>query len=704
MFLQPTLLAALLLFNFCGAAVLYTNSTPSTLSASRISGVASSTITPSATLSFANVQSTTELFPVTPRPYWGSQSIPINTCTSWNLGGITPQLVWTPCHIFAGTVQLSYFPSASGNFTYPSTYYNEAIGITMTSPSMYMVINTISGYNSCGQVGPTMSNVVISMDPTDVSTIARYTASDQQVNTTPAALLTLNDIISGCSTLTMTEGSTDGAILNLHAMDNEYNRCFPAVAIPTPQIESLGLPYFRHCGQDNARLGLFDPPGAVPFANGLLPVTSASPARPTTMPASTAQSPSPNQPSKTFMENSPLPSTSFSAAQVQASNSAASDSSIPSTEAPSSDLFSTAVLAVQAPTTTIDSPQPVSSAVIVPANTPIPIATIASSIIFAVPGDSTVVVAGQTASLNGAPMTLSSSLIQLTPSGLVVANINGDSSQSSIYTIPTAAAVNSAVVPTQIATLAGGEIISASAGVSTIVIVGQTITSGGSSVTISGTHQHASLESQGLVVEGPDGLVLTFSVPIPVPASAAVPSPIATLAGGGIISAVADATNLHLGPQALSLNGPAITLSNSAIVSFGQGGLIVQHLAGVKSTFTLPTSTPQPNPEASISITEIRTSEIIIYSSGTPISSYYTTLISGKDVQGTPTITPNKPGVLAIQTGDGNSNASAIETAGATAMSKFVLKSGVEKSKTVRSLVIKLSCVGVLGIGCLMMG
>lgn len=110
-----------------------------------------------------------------------------------------------------------------------------------TSPSMYMVINTISGYNSCGQVGPTMSNVIISLNPSDVSTIARYTASDQQVNTTPAALLTLSDIISGCSTVTMTEASTNGAIQSMHAMDNDYNRCFPALAIPTPQIESLGL-------------------------------------------------------------------------------------------------------------------------------------------------------------------------------------------------------------------------------------------------------------------------------------------------------------------------------------------------------------------------------------------------------------------------------------------------------------------------------
>ena len=86
-----------------------------------------------------------------------------------------------------------------------------------------------------------MNNVVIPMDPTDVSTIALYTASDERVNTSPPALLTLTDIISGCSTLTMTAVSTDGAIVDDHAMVNEYNRCFPALAIPTPQIESLGL-------------------------------------------------------------------------------------------------------------------------------------------------------------------------------------------------------------------------------------------------------------------------------------------------------------------------------------------------------------------------------------------------------------------------------------------------------------------------------
>ncbi|KAI9640974.1 hypothetical protein NHQ30_010817 [Ciborinia camelliae] len=764
-----SLWVVLLLVNFCRAAVLYKNSTPPATPAFKILESPPSTITPSATLSYANVQSTTELFPVTPGPYWGNQTIPINTCTSWNLGGITPQLVWTPCHIFAGTVQLSYFPPASGNVTYPSTYYNEAIGVTMTSPSMYMVINTISGYNSCGQVGPTMSNIVISMDPTDVSTIALYTASDQNVNTTPAAMLILNDIISGCSTITMTESSTNGAIQNSHALANDYNRCFPALAIPTPQIESLGL----HCGQDNARFGLFDPPGAVPHANALLPVTSARPVTSTSMPASTAQLPSPNQPSKTASANVLLPSTSTSAPQVQESKPASPDTIVPSIEVPSSsNVFSTSVLSVQDPTTIV---KPLPSAAIIPPNTPIPIATIASSILSVVPGDSTIVVGGQTASLGGAPITISSSLVQLTPSGVIVADVNGDSSQSSIYTIPTAAAAIPTVVPSQIATLAGGEVISAITGASTLVVAGQTIISGAPAITLSGSNSVASLGSQGFIIQGSDGAVSTYSLPTAAPAPAIVPSaiatlaggeivsaipgastliiagqtitsgvpattlsgshaiaslgaqglviqgsdgststysislaspstkasvPIATLAGGEIISALESASSLILGSQTLSLNGPAITLSNS-IATLGAAGLIMQYPGGIVSTFPLPTSTPISipisQPSIDTSITEIRTSEIIIYSSGKPVTTSYTT----SSLTNTNTRSSNEPGILAIQTGNGtvNENASETESASMDTITNIVLAAGAENLKRTGNLFYGLKGVGLLVLG-----
>ncbi|KAF7880035.1 uncharacterized protein EAF02_007672 [Botrytis sinoallii] len=728
--LVSSLWVVTLFLNFGQAAVLFPNSTTSATPASTVSASIPSTITPSATLSYANVQSTTQFFPVTPGPYWGNQSIPINTCTEWNLNGITPQLIWTPCHIFAGTVQLSYFPQASGNTSYPSTYYNEAIGITMTSPSMYMVINTISGYNSCGQVGPTMSNVIISMNPSDVSTIARYTASDQQVNTTPAALLTLSDIISGCSTITLTESSTNGAIQSMHAMDNDYNRCFPALAIPTPQIESLGLPYFRHCGQDNARLGLFDPPGAVPPVNALLPVTSATPATSTSIPASTAKSPSPSQPSKTSTVNSPS-STSTSDVQVPKSSSVPSDTSVPPLEASSSNVLSTSVLAVQDPTTTVDSPQPVSSVPVIPANTPIPIATIASSVISVIPGDSTVVVGDQTASLGGAPITISSSIVQLTPSGLVIANENGDPSQSNVYTIPTTTAVASAVSPSNIATLAGGEIISAIPGASTLIVAGQTITSGAPAITLSGSGSIVSLGSQGLVVQESNGVVSAYSIPTAAPVPVVVSSAIAILAGGEIVSVGTDASNVILGSHSLVVNGPAITLSNSAVATLGAAGLIVQYAGGIVSTIPLSAATSLPNhlaiSEASVteirtseiviyssgkpvstyystltdttSITEIRTSEIIVYSSGKPVSTFYSTYSSSKNVaiSGSSTTSPaSEPDILAIETGNGGASSTSTKSADTFAITNIVFNGGADGSK--RGLINGLNFVGLLGV------
>ncbi|EMR84743.1 hypothetical protein BcDW1_6599 [Botrytis cinerea BcDW1] len=731
--LVSSLCAVIPLLNLGQAAVIYSNSTTSATPASTVSGSIPSTITSSAALSYANVQSTTQFFPITPGPYWGNQSIPINTCTEWNLGGITPQLIWTPCHIFAGTVQFSYFPQASGNTTYPSTYYNEAIGITMTSPSMYMVINTLSGYNSCGQVGPTMSNVVISLDPSDVSTIALYTASDQQVNTTPAALLTLNDIISGCSTVTMTEASTNGAIQNPHAMANDYNRCFPALAIPTAQIESLGLPYYRHCGQDNARFGLFDPPGAVPPVNGLLPVTSATSATSTSIPASTAQSPSPNQPSKTSTVNSSS-STSTSAVQVPKSSSVPSDTSVPSLDASSSNVLSTSVLAIPDPTTTVNSPQPVSSSPIISANTPIPIATIASSVISVIPGDSMVVVGGQTASLGGAPITISSSIVQLTPSGLIIANENEEPSHSSIYIIPTTAAVVSAASPSKIVTLAGGEIISAIPDASTLIVAGQTITLGEPAITLSGSNSIVSLGSPGLVIQESDG-VSTYSIPTAAPVPTAASSAIATLAGGEVVSTGADPSSVILGSQTLVLNGPVITLSNSAVATLGAAGLIVQYAGGIVSTIPLPTTTSLPihlaNPETSItevrtseiviyssgkpvstyystltdttSVTEIRTSEIIVYGSGKPVSTFYSTYTNSKNrvIRSSSTTSPvGEPDIVAIETGSGDTSSTSTKSADAFAITNIVFNGGVDRSK--RGLVNRLSFVALLGVWGLM--
>ncbi|ESZ97762.1 hypothetical protein SBOR_1844 [Sclerotinia borealis F-4128] len=462
----------------------------------------------------------------------------------------------------------------------------------------------------------------------------------------------------------MTEASTNGAIQNVHAMADDYNRCFPAFDIPRLQIESLGLPYYRHCGQDNARLGLFDPFGAVPPANALLPVTLASPVTSTSIPASTAQSFSPNQPSKTATGNVLFPSTSTSATQVQVSSSAPPDTIVPSIEVSSSNVLSTVILAVQDPNTIVNSPQHVSSAAIPLANTPIPIVTIAFSTISAVPGDSTILVAGQTASLGGAAITISSSLIQLTPSVLVIGNAKGDLSQSSVYIIPTPAVASSAETPNQLATLADAKVISVIPGAWTLIVAGQIITSGAPAI-----------------------------------------NPVARF-GGQIISATASASTLLLGSQTISLIGPAITLSNSVISTLGAAGLIVQYSEGIVSTFPLPTSTPSVSGN---SITEIRTSEIIVYSSDRAVITYYTTLTHRISVEGSGSVsssssTSNEPGILAIQTvngngeGDADASSTPTESAGANAITSIVFNGGVDNLKRIGSLFNGLRGLGLLGV------
>jgi hypothetical protein len=475
---------------------------------------------------------------------------------------------------------------------------------------MYMVINTISVYNGCGQVGPTMKDIVISLDPTDVSTIALYTATDQQVNTTPPTMLTLTDIINGCSTLTMTAASTSGAIINDHAMANEYNKCFPALAIPSLAIETLGLPYYRHCGADNARFGLYDPPGAVPPVNGLLPTSTAKSSATST--AVAAQTPSTNQPANTAITKSE-PATSTAAqdpvkssiANVVSESSSTSGAKQPATSVnnvqdptTASDPAqpATSVNNVQAPTTIGNSAQPATSVVGIAQSSsaeaiaPVPIATVGSEVISAVPGASAVVIGGQTASLQGQPITISSSVIQLTPSGLAI--VNPDSGSSIIYTLPTSAeAVPSAAIkPQPIATLPNAQVISASAGASTLLVGSQTLTQGGPAVTLAGSNSIATFAADGLVIEGSSGEKTTYALP----ASSAPSQPIATIGNQIIAAPSLGASSLIIGSQTLALNGPAVTLAGSnAVATLGAEGLVVAYPGGAVSTYSAAASQAQ---------------------------------------------------------------------------------------------------------------
>ncbi|KAI1116737.1 hypothetical protein F5Y14DRAFT_53979 [Nemania sp. NC0429] len=150
----------------------------------------------------------------------------------------------TTCSIAAGTVRLFFWPT-SNTYTYPSTYVDKKLDYTFTSPSVYLVINTIYGTNSLGRVGPSGTSEVFAVDLNQVSTILPSGQITRQ--------LTLNDLHTDCPQViapevvatTIPDGHCDFSLL-------------------APQtVKDWALPC-NACG----RFGLFDPPYAIPTLGG----------------------------------------------------------------------------------------------------------------------------------------------------------------------------------------------------------------------------------------------------------------------------------------------------------------------------------------------------------------------------------------------------------------------------------------------------
>ncbi|KAI1336018.1 hypothetical protein F5Y15DRAFT_427342 [Xylariaceae sp. FL0016] len=154
----------------------------------------------------------------------------------------------------AGTVNLFFWPT-SNDFVYPSTYVNTDLDYTFTSPSVYMLINTIYGYNSLGRVGPSASSTIFAADLDEVSTIALDGSSATRQ-------LTLDDLRTDCPQ------SEPAAVLATLA-PNSY--CDPILVAPDV-VKTWASPC-NACG----RFGLFDPPYAVPtITGGLIPSTTTT--------------------------------------------------------------------------------------------------------------------------------------------------------------------------------------------------------------------------------------------------------------------------------------------------------------------------------------------------------------------------------------------------------------------------------------------
>ncbi|RDW57762.1 hypothetical protein BP5796_12563 [Coleophoma crateriformis] len=100
--------------------------------------LASSTCTPHSTVTYESS--------------W-NQIIPQNNCTTVKGNCVVH---WTACHVYFGSVDMTYWPTSSANGTkYPSTIVRPDLQLTMTSPSVYIVVKTV-GYwgGDCARTGP----------------------------------------------------------------------------------------------------------------------------------------------------------------------------------------------------------------------------------------------------------------------------------------------------------------------------------------------------------------------------------------------------------------------------------------------------------------------------------------------------------------------------------------------------------------------
>jgi hypothetical protein len=101
-----------------------------------------------------------------------------------------------------------------------------------------MMVNTITGGNDCGPLGPTYADKVISMDPTEVYTLQPYADHTVTTRMGPPQPLILSDLTSNCQE-TYSTFSTDGAFVNTHPVYGMYNRCHPRFVFPI-QLKRIG--------------------------------------------------------------------------------------------------------------------------------------------------------------------------------------------------------------------------------------------------------------------------------------------------------------------------------------------------------------------------------------------------------------------------------------------------------------------------------
>jgi hypothetical protein len=442
-----------------------------------------------------------------------------------------PELSNIDCFRGAGTVKLTYWPT-TGNETYPVCPFPHAqnhsplliqgiyltlivhilhptLSYTFTSPSVYMIVETIWGWNdkckSSAALGPTFTSQILGFDLTDVNTFYSDPAITERWQVRP---LTLNDLAINCANATA--GDPEATTID---------PCNPRLQIPIA-LKRLGYPYWAHCGNVDNRFGLFDPPGAIPALDGdFVPVVSTTE---TSTPGS-GGGPTP-QPQVTPTTTQPTPTSTPSVPDPTPTPKSSVSSGDPGTPGISS-TGNGGVEGVPTPTAKND-----------------PSSTV--SIISKLP--------------NGSVTTV---LATIPPSN----DNNGNTNTNNNNNNPDQGAANTMLIP--IATV-NGQIISANPGASVIVIPngsgGQTLSIGGAVATVGSAV--VSFGSDGLVVQLPGGVVRTVSVPAAATGSEAAGETGGAGGGKGVGSENGGngSTSTNESGTAPGPSGPVVLTSNAA--------------------------------------------------------------------------------------------------------------------------------------------
>ncbi|RGP59503.1 hypothetical protein FSPOR_11260 [Fusarium sporotrichioides] len=213
----------------------------------------------------------------------------VNTCSYYN--ATESRTLWDNpwCSMYVGTVDLVFWPT-TGNHSYPSTYRDTISDYTFTSPSVYMIVNTMYAENPCGPLGPSATREIFAFDLTEVSTLVPYT--DDVANTRRATRqLHLSDLDTHCTrSFNRSELATQ-----TRPIKDDDTRCNPFLAVPK-KFKEYGYPYWVHCGIKNNKFGVFDPPYAIPALDELIPAHTTSAEKPdteipTAIPSATAKPP-----------------------------------------------------------------------------------------------------------------------------------------------------------------------------------------------------------------------------------------------------------------------------------------------------------------------------------------------------------------------------------------------------------------------------